>query len=89
MKGVLVDSNVILDVFLDDPHWGNWSENALAQYGARTTLYINPIIYSEISVGSRGLPCPISILGRKRQFWVSLSSLATVAATIPTFPLLS
>ena len=50
MKGVLVDSTVILDVFLDDPHWGNRSENALAQYGARTTLYINPIIYSEISL---------------------------------------
>jgi len=26
MKGVLVDSNIILDIFLDDPDWADWSE---------------------------------------------------------------
>ncbi len=51
MKGVLVDSNVILDIFLDDPNWADWSESALANYSANTTLYINPIVYTEVSFG--------------------------------------
>lgn len=51
MKGILVDSNVILDIFLDDPNWADWSESALANYSANTTLYINPIVYTEVSVG--------------------------------------
>lgn len=51
MKGILVDSNVILDVFLDDSQWGNWSESMLEEYSNQTQLYINPIIYSEISIG--------------------------------------
>ncbi len=51
MKAVLVDSNVILDIFLDDPKWDDWSESALENYSEQTTLYINSIIYSEVSVG--------------------------------------
>ena len=51
MKGVLVDSNIILDIFMDDPHWGNWSESALEDYSRSYTLCINPIIYSEVSIG--------------------------------------
>ncbi len=51
MKGVLVDSNVILDVFSDDPKWADWSESILEEYSYFTPLYINSIIYSEISIG--------------------------------------
>jgi predicted nucleic acid-binding protein len=51
MKGLLVDSNVILDIFLDDPNWADWSESALANYSVHTTLYINSIVYTEVSVG--------------------------------------
>lgn len=51
MKGVLVDSNVILDVFLDDPVWADWSEAMLEEYAPHTALCINPIIYTEISIG--------------------------------------
>ncbi|RLB20262.1 MAG: DNA-binding protein [Deltaproteobacteria bacterium] len=51
MKGVLVDSNVILDVFLNDLNWADWSETTLEKYFHHTTLYINSIIYSEISIG--------------------------------------
>ncbi len=28
-QGILVDSNVILDVFIDDPNWAAWSESKL------------------------------------------------------------
>lgn len=51
MKGVLVDSNVILDVFLNDPDWADWSEATLEKYFHHAALYINSIIYSEISIG--------------------------------------
>jgi predicted nucleic acid-binding protein len=51
MKGVLVDSNVILDVFLDDPSWADWSESTLEEYVQYGSLFINPIVYSEVSIG--------------------------------------
>ena len=51
MKGLLVDSNVILDIFLDDPNWADWSESALVEYSADTDLYINSIVYTEVSIG--------------------------------------
>jgi len=51
MKGILVDSNVILDVFLNDLKWADWSESKLDEYSDYTSLYINSIIYSEISIG--------------------------------------
>ena len=51
MNGVLVDSNVILDIFLDDPVWAEWSESILNETSATKPLYINPIVYSEVSIG--------------------------------------
>jgi len=51
MNGILVDSCVLLDLFTDDPDWVDWSENILGQYGQTNTLYINSIIYTEISIG--------------------------------------
>ena len=46
-----MDSNVILDIFLDDPRWADWSVAALADAATRAPLYINPIVYSEVSIG--------------------------------------
>jgi hypothetical protein len=51
MKGVLIDSNVILDVFLNDVKWADWSESTLEECSDHSPLYINSIIYSEISIG--------------------------------------
>lgn len=68
MKGVLVDSCVLLDLFTNDEHWADWSEQALAQYGQSNTLYINSIIYTEVSIGFvaiEELEAAISILGVK------------------------
>ncbi|MBW2030192.1 MAG: PIN domain-containing protein [Deltaproteobacteria bacterium] len=53
MKGVIVDSNIILDVFLNDPKWADWSESKLDEYDQSGILYINSIVYSEISIGFR------------------------------------
>ncbi len=51
MNGVLIDSCVLLDLFTDDPYWGDWSESILEKYSQTNTLYINSIIYTEISIG--------------------------------------
>jgi predicted nucleic acid-binding protein len=51
VKHFLVDSNVILDIFLDDPKWADWSQSTLANYSVDSTLFINAVVYSEISVG--------------------------------------
>ena len=51
MTGTLVDSNVILDVLTEDPRWYAWSAAALAQAANAGPVYINPIIYAEVSIG--------------------------------------
>lgn len=51
MREVLVDSNVILDVLTEDPHWFGWSADQLEGLTEDHTLVINPLIYSEVSVG--------------------------------------
>jgi predicted nucleic acid-binding protein len=51
MSEILVDSNVILDVLTDDPHWFEWSAQMLTDYTNQGDLVINPIIYAEISMG--------------------------------------
>jgi predicted nucleic acid-binding protein len=51
MSGVLVDSNVLLDVLTEDPSWFAWSSEALARCADESGLVINPIVYAEVSVG--------------------------------------
>jgi len=51
MNGILVDSCVLLDLFTDDAEWAAWSEKILGQYSQTNTLYINSIIYTEVSIG--------------------------------------
>ncbi len=51
MNGVLIDSCVLLDLFSNDDNWGNWSENILEHYSQTNTLYINSIVYTEVSIG--------------------------------------
>lgn len=51
MKGILIDSCIILDILTEDPTWYSWSADKLAEYADEYSLYINPIIYSEISMG--------------------------------------
>ncbi|WP_456415756.1 type II toxin-antitoxin system VapC family toxin [Thiolapillus sp.] len=51
MNGVFVDSCILLDLFTDDPVWAGWSESVLEQYAQTNSLYINSIVYTEISIG--------------------------------------
>lgn len=48
--GTLVDSNVLLDIFTLDPAWGPWSSTALAEAAEAGPLYVNSIIYAEVSI---------------------------------------
>jgi predicted nucleic acid-binding protein len=64
MSGVLVDSSVVLDIFLDDPQWADWSETTLLRLDGIYALYINPIIYAEVSVGFERIEeLEVAILG--------------------------
>ncbi len=49
-EGVLVDSNVLIDVLSGDPHWLAWSAAALETAADESWLAINPIVYAELSV---------------------------------------
>ena len=51
MADVLVDSNVILDVFTQDPRWFDRSAAVLARMAGDHELIVNPIVYAEVSVG--------------------------------------
>ncbi len=47
---VLVDANILLDIFTDDPTWRPWSANALRDARTAGLTGINPLIYAEISL---------------------------------------
>lgn len=47
---ILVDSNVLIDVAVSDPEWGEWSRRALDRAAASALLVVNPIVYAELSV---------------------------------------
>lgn len=50
MPGVLVDSNIIIDLLTENAQWFDWSAEQIERLAESNHLYINPIIYAEISV---------------------------------------
>jgi hypothetical protein len=46
----LVDTNVLLDVVLDDPTWADWSLRQLEMASLTGPLILNPVIYTELSM---------------------------------------
>lgn len=47
---ILVDTNVLLDLVLEDPKWATWSQEQLEAASLKDRLAINPIIYAELSM---------------------------------------
>ena len=47
---MLVDTNVLVDVLEDDPDWADWSVRQLRAQSQVHELFINPVIYSELSL---------------------------------------
>jgi predicted nucleic acid-binding protein len=50
MPSYLVDSSALLDIFTADPVWAEWSIRELEKAWADGTVFIDPIVYSEISI---------------------------------------
>jgi predicted nucleic acid-binding protein len=47
---ILVDTNVLLDIVTDDPHWANWSIEQLEAASVEGPLLINDVVYAELAV---------------------------------------
>lgn len=45
----LVDTNVLLDLVTADPQWGDWSIASLEAASLRGPLFINDVVYAELS----------------------------------------
>ena len=48
---ILVDTKVFVDLWSNDPTWGEWSQQALARAGDHGPLAVNPVIYAELCLG--------------------------------------
>jgi len=46
----LVDTNVLLDLFTNDPEWADWSVRQLEAASLKGPLAINDVVYAELSV---------------------------------------
>jgi predicted nucleic acid-binding protein len=51
VSDVLVDSNVLFDYLSEDEDWFDWSSAMLSEAADRSRLFVNPIIFAEVSVG--------------------------------------
>ena len=96
-----MDSNVLLDVLTEDERWVEWSGSALARASEAGPLFINPIIYAEVSVRfSRiedlddalpadyrrlALPWEASFLAGKAFLTYRRRNRGTKASTLPDF----
>ena len=50
---LLLDSNVLLDIFTGDPRWADWSVSCIQPFADRPgSLLINGVIYAEIAARS-------------------------------------
>jgi predicted nucleic acid-binding protein len=47
--GTFVDSSVLLDVFTEDPRWGDWSQAQLTQAAQRGAIVLNAVVLAEIA----------------------------------------
>jgi predicted nucleic acid-binding protein len=48
-SGFLLDSSVLIDVFTRDAVWFDWSSAAIARAWRTSAVFINPIIFAEVS----------------------------------------
>jgi len=49
--GTLVDTNVLLDLVTNDPHWADWSLARLDEAGLSGPVFANDVVYAELSIG--------------------------------------
>jgi len=51
----LVDSNILIDIFSDDPVWFDWSAARLEEAALTGPLIVNDIVYAETSIRYRSI----------------------------------
>jgi predicted nucleic acid-binding protein len=51
VAATLVDSNVLIDIVAEDPHWAPWSYEALIDALDEGPVFIDQIVFAEISIG--------------------------------------
>lgn len=73
MAGILLDTNVLLDVLTDDPVWADWSLGQMERWALKGPLIVNPVIYAETSIGFR----------RIEELETALTKAGVVMAEIP------
>ena len=71
---VLVDSNVLLDIFEEDPQWYGWSSEHLSKCAEESLLAVNPLIYAEVSIGFKTIEeleevLPVAVFERRPLPW--------------------
>lgn len=65
MTATLVDSNVLIDSLNADSPWNPWAEDALEEALDRGPLFVNQIVYAEVSVGFQTVEeCERALAGR-------------------------
>jgi predicted nucleic acid-binding protein len=82
-SGYLIDANVLIDIITEDAVWYDWSAGAMRSVARSSAVYINPLIYAEVSTQFSSIErldrvLPISIL-RRAQLPYSASFLAAKA----------
>jgi predicted nucleic acid-binding protein len=76
VTATLVDANVLIDSLGGGP-WRDWSEAAMVDALDRGALFVNQVIYAEISVGFPTLEeCDVALAGR----WIERIPLPRPAA---------
>lgn len=77
MSALLVDTNVLLDISGNDPHWSEWSVRQLDAASVRHSLIINDVIFAELSVGFSDIVALEEFLSR-----IGIDHVATPAAAL-------
>lgn len=60
----LVDTNVLLDLVTADPQWADWSIASLETASLRGPLFINDVVYAELSVRYERIELLDEFIGR-------------------------
>jgi len=68
----LVDSCVILDLITNDPIWAEKSQHLLEVCDSKGNLCINPIIYTEISVGFSDIKLVDEVVDAMKLTWLDI-----------------
>jgi predicted nucleic acid-binding protein len=76
---ILVDSNVLIDLFSRDNNWHNWSQDALADSNESDQLCINQVVVAEVAPQFADLDTFVTWIG---SFDVGIDELSLDAAYI-------